>query len=307
MTVLMSPELLELLGACGGPGQTLRRYYPVSEYPDGVPVTREICAERHDVFDWSWAVEVMLTYDAQQAYRRRVDELVNETNTADELKRIRHERGLARVNWQREFNEEHDEPSYNSSPESRDAWMEFTRRYDEQRQLINQVKAQVYAVAFADMMAEPKNHSDRLVRGLQGVQERIELNERRELDEAKRNVAAIERRLKEAQTSIEQLTEQLPAAQQRVVEAAAQFANRSVTRAEARVTSAQSQLDEARRAADEATAALEATRAADSDVDDAVDPDDVDESIATESTDEPTDEPTERASSGSPTGARVGS
>jgi hypothetical protein len=68
---LLSGELLRELGSCDSYVRQVDRLYPSADYPDGGPVTGDVCAANANSFDWSWAVEIMLTPEARRAYNDR--------------------------------------------------------------------------------------------------------------------------------------------------------------------------------------------------------------------------------------------
>lgn len=81
--------LLTRHGACSEQLAMFKRTIPLDEFPNGVEVTRELCAEHAEKFEWSWAADTLLTEaasaefdDATRAARKERSRVIRAGNDA---------------------------------------------------------------------------------------------------------------------------------------------------------------------------------------------------------------------------------
>lgn len=172
MTVMMTVDLLQALGSCGGYVDTFRHRFPESNYPDGVEITPEVCVANADGFDWSWAAEVMLTPPSYRQWRDRVSPDGDEARALrQEREALRRERREWTAAWRERGGESDAIPSRNTTEEQRAAWTEANQRFDaREREVVQRINTHS-AQVFGELFAVPDNRSERVLRDHAYVEE----------------------------------------------------------------------------------------------------------------------------------------
>jgi hypothetical protein len=267
--------LLRALDVCGSYTDRFAELFPTADHPDGVEPTRDVCVANAVDFDWHWAMSAMLTSDAQRTFGAALED-------GDAIKALRAEREVVRGEyrtaldeWRDKFNQGDDYPGYNASQEVREANQEVHRGYNERIEQLNRREREVHAATFAELYADPTNHSIGLVQARSRADEYAEVDDRRRLSDAERRVERVRRQITEYETSVRDmqrqvqlLQEQLPRYEEALTQVRAEVEPRVAVRerrraahraahARRRVEELKTSLAEAERLAAEAAAQAE--------------------------------------------------
>lgn len=68
----MTRAILQELNACGTYVRRFSTTFPVERFPNGVEINQETCGEYCDVFDWQWAIDNMLNFEGRELYHQLV-------------------------------------------------------------------------------------------------------------------------------------------------------------------------------------------------------------------------------------------
>lgn len=274
----MTIDMLESFGACGTYTQRFRREFPVSteEYRDGVEVTRVVCEEKYELFDWSWAASEFLTDAARRTWNTMIspgDPVVDGFNTASrELQEARREALRA---WQEQYGQRNDYPDYDTPREAERAYNEVLRPFSERADELDKQRSRHTAGSIGELLQDPTNFSEKLVRALAEEERRRERRERETVRVAEQAVQDAKSRVETSQQEIEdakrrttnakrritEWTAKLPELEKQLVAARAQYAQRQVQRAQERVDEAQRQLEQYQQQVAEAEALAQAAEA----------------------------------------------
>jgi chromosome segregation ATPase len=265
--VKMTKEILRSLGSCSDYLTKFRNQFPVRTYPNGVEVTRELCENHHQRFDWSWGAEVMLTYDANREYIKRTqsgDRVVDELSARQvEAKKLYDEQTAA---WRTKYNQPYAWPESDASAEARRTNTEINATFNRANEEIDLDRSKHRAGTFGELMQDPSNYSSRLTQALVEEETRQEARDRQavaaaELD-VKANVDMIEnlrRAINDANENIKRWTDEIPQLEAKgpelernLAELRIKFTNRDLERARERAEAAQRVVDDLQRKLNEA-------------------------------------------------------
>jgi predicted RNase H-like nuclease (RuvC/YqgF family) len=219
----------------------------------------------------------MLTSEACQTF--------NEVDRAGpEATKIREERNALNLRWQnalKSWRDEYDQadnyPGYNASRECRDANTKINKDYHDEVDDLNRREREVTAGTFADLYADPANHSRTLLDARVCADAIAERDDQRRLRDAQNAVDRVKRAITDNQQNVEYYQRQLrddqdsvPNLEERLAQLQEELRPRQQRRerraAAARVVQAQRNVDELRaslaeaeRLAAEAAAKVEAT------------------------------------------------
>lgn len=255
--------MLQQLGACGAYLDRFDQAFPRTDerYVDGVEVTPEVCEENYQTFDWGWAAENMLTYDAQRAWVRKHDRRSERFKAiaADETAN-QEERDRISEAWKTEFNQDATYPTWDTNREARAAYEERMRPFDDRVTELGQQREKLRASTFGEMMMTPANYSTRLLEAERlnvREQERLErqdltdaeqavANARSNQDEAERQVEDYKRRATNAKRRAKEWGERVPVLEQALVAAQKRHAERQLGRLQRQVEEATARLEAAK-------------------------------------------------------------
>jgi hypothetical protein len=251
----ITSDLLRALGACDEYPRRFERIFPVTEHPDGVEPTVEVCVANVNEFDWYWAASAMLSRDAHARYTREVDSRTTTQRWDQERNDVRQARHEARLDWQKRFDQPNDYPDWNAPDEAKVAYNTIEDQFTERFANIDRRAVEERAVQFATLYADPANHNDNLRVARLKADGIAEDRDNRLLRDAQRRVSTAERGITDAeasivayQQSIEQYRTQLPDYRTRLAEVEAEVQGRRRTRDRRRNVVA---VAEARRAVEE--------------------------------------------------------
>lgn len=286
----MTAEMLRELGSCGDYTNRFTRLFPSTDerYVDGVEVTAEVCAANATDFDWSWAVEVMLTAEAQARFNEMCahdDETLVKLRAEEAESRKRYDDDV--VTWREKHGEEYNSPDWNTSQVAREEHAELERRFYARNEEIQGRRNAHRATAFGTLFEDADNRSQRVVDAFNRAEQVRDAQLRDQLVRVERKILELEGEVEHWTTEpakkikywteepvkkLAELRAQLTAkrakiaplqtkitrraaidAQERLIEATA-----AVERAQADATKAQIALEELTRQAEEAEEAAEA-------------------------------------------------
>jgi hypothetical protein len=267
----ITAELLRVLGACDEYPRRFQEKFPVTEYPDGVEPTPEVCVAHANDFDWSWASAAMLTPDAHRRCQEAVDGRGTTRRWSDEREAIRQERIEARRVWQDEYQQPSDYPDWNASDEAKDAYNAIENRFSTRLEDVDRRVVEERAVRFAELYADPANHGDGLRAARLKVDEIAESNDAALLRDAQQYVNRAERAIRDGEASIrsyretvERYQQELPGYQAKLDELTTAVEDRRRTRERRRqlvaVAAARRAVEEAQRRLTEAENKLTETQ-----------------------------------------------
>lgn len=64
----LTRAVLQELGACGTYVRKFSNTFPTERYPNGIEINEQTCGNHHQVFDWEWAINNMLNGAGRDAY-----------------------------------------------------------------------------------------------------------------------------------------------------------------------------------------------------------------------------------------------
>lgn len=254
----MTKELLAELGSCGEYVRVFRRNFPVEQYPEGVEINEEVCATQADQFQWSWAVEQMLTYDGQREWRSVLNEL------QDEVNQLTSEFNAARRAWREQYGRS--EPEYGASETERESYRQLRRDHDtrlaERKLSSYEREARAFGRVFDTM---PEHRNPRVIEAQERAVQQIEANVISGYDDLTRRLHASRADLARLSDYVPQLEAEeaelrvryVPAKARQQAAKAALLADRA-TEATKLATEAQTRADEAKADAEKLAAEAEA-------------------------------------------------
>lgn len=268
MTIITAEDLTNV-GICGSNTSRFRKLFPDTDerYFDGVQVSRELCEEHFDQFSWTDAASYLLNHDAQREHRNRVygspeqhDE-VTKVIVADE-KKIRDEFNTQIKAWRKQYKQNRDYPEWDTDQKATDAYNALESAHNT---VLNEVQARRRrhdAGTFGELLADPANHSTRLVESLRTIDARRDQRRQMIVSEVEDELARARRELADSIALVEKLTPMIPELEQKLARIRVQYHEWVIRRAEARVMSATEELAAARLAVEKLTSAGSSAEAA---------------------------------------------